>query len=98
LLADQDRSAWNCSQISEARSIPLTIPGAYVFQAAIASLQLESPVDWPQVVALYGQLATLTRSPVVELNRAVAIAEAGDVTGALALADALALDDYRYLH
>jgi RNA polymerase sigma-70 factor (ECF subfamily) len=98
LLADQDRSLWNWSQIAEARSIPLTIPGAYVFQAAIASLQLESPVDWPQVVALYGQLATLTRSPVVELNRAVAIAEAGDVTGALALVDALELEDYRYLH
>jgi RNA polymerase sigma-70 factor (ECF subfamily) len=98
LLADQDRSAWNWSQIAEARSIPLTIPGAYVVQAAIASLQLESPVDWPQVVALYGQLATLTRSPVVELNRAVAIAEAGDPAAALAIVDTLALEDYRYLH
>ena len=72
--------------------------GPYVLQAAIASLQLESPVDWPQVVALYTELAALTRSPVVELNRAVAVAEAGDVAGALALVDALDLDDYRYLH
>ena len=69
-----------------------------MLQAAIASLQLESPVDWPQVVALYGQLAALTRSPVVELNRAVAIAEAGAPEAALAIVDALALDDYRYLH
>ncbi|WP_245602472.1 RNA polymerase sigma factor [Solirubrobacter soli] len=98
LLADQDRSLWNRAQIAEARAIPLTIPGAYVFQAAIASLQLESPVDWPQVVALYGELAALTRSPVVELNRAVAVAEAGDAAGALSLVDALSLDDYRYLH
>ena len=98
LLADQDRSLWNRAQIAEARAIPLTIPGPYVLQAAIASLQLESPVDWPQVVALYTSLAALTRSPVVELNRAVAVAEAGDVAGALALVDALALDEYRYLH
>ena len=98
LLGDQDRSLWNRAQIAEARAIPLTIPGPYVLQAAIASLQLESPVDWPQVVALYTELVARTRSPVVELNRAVAVAEAGDVAGALALVDALALEDYRYLH
>ena len=72
--------------------------GPYALQAAIASLQLESPVDWPQVVALYTELAALARSPVVELNRAVAIAEAGDVAGALAIVDTLELDGYRYLH
>jgi RNA polymerase sigma-70 factor (ECF subfamily) len=57
-------------------------------------------VDLPQVVALYTELAALTRSPVVSLNRAVALAEAGDVAGALRLVDALApvLGDYRYLH
>jgi RNA polymerase sigma-70 factor (ECF subfamily) len=98
LLAEQDRSLWDRREIAEARAIPLTMPGPYVLQAAIASLQLESPVDWPQVAALYGELVALTRSPVVELNRAVAIAEAGDVEGALSLVDALALDDYRYLH
>jgi RNA polymerase sigma-70 factor (ECF subfamily) len=98
LLADQDRSLWRREEIAEARSIPLTVPGPYVLQAAIASLQLESPVDWPQIVALYGQLAALTRSPVVELNRAVAIAEAGDTAAALELVEALALDDYRYFH
>jgi RNA polymerase sigma-70 factor (ECF subfamily) len=98
LLDEQDRSLWRREEIAEARAIPLTVPGAYVFQAAIASLQLETPVDWPQVVALYGRLAALTRSPVVELNRAVAIAEAGDVSMALSLVDALELDDYRYFH
>jgi RNA polymerase sigma-70 factor (ECF subfamily) len=98
LLADQDRTRWDRAQIAEARAIPLTMPGPYVLQAAIASLQLETPIDWPQVVALYGELVALTGSPVVSLNRAVAVAEAGDVAGALALVDALALDDYRYLH
>jgi RNA polymerase sigma-70 factor (ECF subfamily) len=98
LLADQDRARWNRAQIEEARAIPLTIPGPYVLQAAIASLQLESPVDWPQVAALYTQLAALTRSPVVELNRAVALAEAGAPEAALALTETLALEDYRYLH
>ena len=71
--------------------------GPYALQAAIASLQLEPPVDWPQVVALY---TAGGRDPLAggRLNRAVAIAEAGDVAGALRLVDALALDDYRYLH
>ena len=54
--------------------------------------------DWPQLAALYGELARLTGSPVVELNRAVAIAEAGDPAAGLAIADALELDDYHYLH
>jgi RNA polymerase sigma-70 factor, ECF subfamily len=101
LLADQDRSLWRAAQIVEGRALldrALPFRGPYALQAAIASLQLESPVDWPQVVALYTELVTLTRSPVVELNRAVAIAEAGDATGALAIVDALDLDGYRYLH
>ena len=99
LLADQDRSLWNRAQIEEARAIPLTIAGPYVLQAAIASLQLESPVDWPQVVALYTSLAALTRSPVVELNRAVAIAEAGRRGGARWRSwTRSTLDGYRYLH
>jgi RNA polymerase sigma-70 factor (ECF subfamily) len=54
--------------------------------------------DWPQIAALYGELARLTGSPVVELNRAVAVAEAGDVEAALALVDRLELDSYHYLH
>ena len=57
--------------------------GPYALQAAIASLQAETPLDWPQVAALYGKLARLTRSPVVELNRAVAVAQTGEPGGAL---------------
>ena len=69
-----------------------------MLQAAIASLHVEQPPDWPQIAALYGELARLTGSPVVALNRAVAIAETGDVEGALALVDRLELDSYHYLH
>jgi RNA polymerase sigma-70 factor (ECF subfamily) len=99
LLADQDRSLWNAGQIEEAGgALARAARGPYALQAVIASLQLESPIDWPRVVALYGELARLTRSPVVELNRAVAIAEAGDVAGALAIVDSLALDGNRYKH
>ena len=50
--------------------------GPYVVQAAIASLHLDEPHDWPQIAALYGELARLTGSPIVELNRAIAVAEA----------------------
>ena len=57
-----------------------------------------SDIDWPQIAALYGELARLTGSPVVELNRAAAIAEAGDPEAALALVDGLELESYHYLH
>ncbi len=69
-----------------------------MLQAAIAALHLDEPQDWPQLAALYGELARLTGSPVVELNRAVAIAEAGEVEAALALVERLELDRYHYLH
>ena len=101
LLADQDRALWDREKIAGGRARldrALAFRGPYALQAAIASLQLEAPVDWPQVVRLYGELAVVTRSPVVELNRAAAIAEAGDVADALELVDALDLDGYRYLH
>jgi RNA polymerase sigma-70 factor (ECF subfamily) len=103
LLADQDRSRWDAAQIAAGRTaldraIALRGRGPYLVQAAIASLQAEPEVDWPQVAELYAGLAQLTGSPVVELNRAVAVAEAGDPAAALAIADGLALDDYRYLH
>jgi RNA polymerase sigma factor (sigma-70 family) len=103
LLADQDRSLWDGGEMTEARdmldrAIALRGRGPYVIQAAIASLQTQDEVDWPQVAALYAQLAQLTGSPVVELNRAVAIAEAGSPERALALVERLDLDDYRYLH
>jgi RNA polymerase sigma-70 factor (ECF subfamily) len=103
LLADQDRSRWDAERLGAGRAaldraIALRGRGPYVLQAAIASLQAEPEIDWPQVAELYGALARLTGSPVVELNRAVAIAEAGDPGAALAIVDALALDEYRYLH
>jgi RNA polymerase sigma-70 factor (ECF subfamily) len=69
-----------------------------VVQAAIASLHAEEPRDWPQIAALYGELTRLTDSPVVELNRAVAVAEADGPEAGLAIADGLALEEYHYLH
>jgi RNA polymerase sigma-70 factor (ECF subfamily) len=80
------------------RALALEGRGPYVVQAAIASLHADEPQDWRQLAELYGELAQLTRSPVVELNRAAAIAEAGDVDAALALVDRLDLDHYHYLH
>jgi RNA polymerase sigma-70 factor (ECF subfamily) len=103
LLADQDRSRWNAGQIAAGRTtldraLALRGRGPYVVQAAIAALHADATRDWPQIAALYGELARLTASPVVELSRAVAIAEAGDPQAGLAIADALALDEYHYLH
>jgi RNA polymerase sigma-70 factor (ECF subfamily) len=103
LLGDQNRSLWNLGQIEEGRAaldrgLALGGRGAYVLQAAIASLHSEEPQDWPQLASLYGELARLTGSPVVELNQAAAMAEAGEVEAALALIERLELDRYHYLH
>jgi RNA polymerase sigma-70 factor (ECF subfamily) len=103
LLENQDRSLWDAGQIEEGRArveraLALGGRGPYVLQAALASLHSEEHQDWPQIAALYGELARLTGSPVVELNQAVAIAEAGEVESALALVDGLDLDTYHYLH
>jgi RNA polymerase sigma-70 factor (ECF subfamily) len=103
LLADQDPSLWNAAQIAEGRAaldraLALRGRGPYVIQAAIASLHATQPRDWRQIAALYGELARLTGSPVVELSRAVAVAEADGPEAGLAIVDRLALDDYRYLH
>jgi RNA polymerase sigma-70 factor, ECF subfamily len=103
LLADQDPALWDGDQIARGRAvldraIALGGRGPYVLQAAIASLQAETRVDWAEVALLYAELARATGSPVVELNRAVAVAQAGDPETALRIVDALALDDYRYLH
>ena len=103
LLADQDRSLWDSNQIAEGRALldrALALHGhaSYVVQAAIASLHAEQPRDWPQIAALYGELSRLTGSSVVELNRAVAVAEARGPAAGLEIIDALALEDYRYLH
>jgi RNA polymerase sigma-70 factor, ECF subfamily len=69
-----------------------------VLQAAIASLHADEPRDWSEIAALYGELARLTDSPVVELTRAVAVAEEQGPEAALAIVDRLPLEDYRYLH
>jgi RNA polymerase sigma-70 factor (ECF subfamily) len=103
LLEAQDRSLWDQAQIAEGRAVldhalGLGGRGPYVLQAAIASLQTEATVDWSQVAALYAELAEHTRSPVVQLNRAVAIAQAGAPDVALALVDRLDLTLYPYLH
>jgi RNA polymerase sigma-70 factor (ECF subfamily) len=103
LLEDQDSSLWDeakiaAGQASLDRAFALRGRGAYAIQAAIASLHAEEPRDWPQIAALYGELARLTDSPVVELNRAVAIAEADGPEASLAIVDRLELQDYRYLH
>jgi RNA polymerase sigma-70 factor (ECF subfamily) len=103
LLGDQDRSLWDFDQIEEGRAaldraLALRGRGPYVLQAAIAVLHTEEPQDWPQIAALYGELARLTGSPVVELNRAAAVAEAGDAEAALVLVERLDLEGYHYLH
>ncbi|HEX6523187.1 MAG TPA: sigma-70 family RNA polymerase sigma factor [Streptosporangiaceae bacterium] len=103
LLEDQDRSLWDHAQITTGRAVldravALGGRGAYVIQAAIASLQTAERIDWPQVAGLYRRLAELTGSLVVELNHAVAVAQAGDPAAALSAVDRLDLDGYLYFH
>jgi RNA polymerase sigma-70 factor (ECF subfamily) len=103
LLGEQDRTLWDLDQLATGRdtldrALALGGRGPYVVQAAIAALHADEPQDWPQLAALYGELARLTGSPVVELNRAAAMAEAGDVEAALELVERLELDRYHYLH
>jgi len=103
LLRDQDRSLWDHSQIEQGRAeldraLALRGRGPYVIQAAIAALHADDPPDWTEIAALYGELARMTGSPVVELNQAAAVAEAGDAEAALAQVEELELDDYHYLH
>jgi RNA polymerase sigma-70 factor (ECF subfamily) len=103
LLAEQDRSLWDVERIAEGRqaldrALALGGRGQYVLQAALASLHIQDPPDWEQIAALYTELAQLTGSPVVELNEAAALAEAGRLEDALALVDSLELDSYHYSH
>jgi RNA polymerase sigma-70 factor (ECF subfamily) len=103
LLEDQDRLLWDGNAIAEGlktldRALALARPGPYAIQAAIAALHTEPAPDWPQIAVLYGALARETRSPVVELNRAVAVAEAEGPAAGLALIDRIDLPDYQYLH
>jgi len=111
LLPEQDRSLWDDEQAAEGRRLIETAlregrPGLYLLQAAIAAVHSEArtaaDTDWEQVVALYDLLLAQLPSPVVALNRAVAIAEAHGAAAGLALVEELAaggtLDDYPYLH
>ena len=103
LLEDQDRSRWDTARVEEGRAMlerafALRGRGPYVIQAAIAALHTGEERDWAQIAALYGELARLTESPVVELSRAVAIAEAEGPEAGLRIVDGLELDDYHYLH
>ena len=103
LLADQDRASWDVERIREGRAaldraLALHGSGAYVLQAAIASLHAEEQRDWEQIAALYGELARLTRSPVVELNRGIAVAELHGAQAGLEIIDRLALEEFHYLH
>ncbi|KUL41615.1 RNA polymerase sigma factor [Actinoplanes awajinensis] len=110
ILADQDRTLWDRPQIDEAialleRTLRRRRPGPYQVQAAIAACHSEAlraeDTDWPQIAALYGRLATLTPTPVVQLNRAVAVAMADGPEAGLRLVDELAasgrLGDYHLL-
>jgi RNA polymerase sigma-70 factor (ECF subfamily) len=111
LLADQDRSRWDQSKIDEGvtlleRAPPGGKPGPYALQAAIAALHDEAgsveTTDWPQIVALYDVLQRVAPSPVVALNRAVAVGMASGPQAGLAMLDELAgdgaLERYHLFH
>jgi RNA polymerase sigma-70 factor, ECF subfamily len=103
LLDDQDRALWDDRQISAGRALlgkalARGATGPYAVQAAIADLHLQQPRDWRQIAALYQTLAVQTGSPVVELNRAIAVAELDGPEAGLAILDGLELDQYRYFH
>jgi RNA polymerase sigma-70 factor, ECF subfamily len=104
LLEDQDRSLWNQARIEEGRRVleramRLRRVGPYQLQAAIAAVHAGETTDWPTIAGLYGELARLTPSPIVELNRAVAVAMAdGADQGLDLIAQIEGLDDYHLLH
>jgi RNA polymerase sigma-70 factor, ECF subfamily len=103
LLPDQDRSRWNAAQIARGRelldlALALRGRGSYVLQAAIAALHCDDRLNWNEIAALYAELARLTGSPVVEMNRAIAVAEANGPEAGLALLERLDLDGYQYFH
>jgi RNA polymerase sigma-70 factor (ECF subfamily) len=104
LLGDQDRSLWDTNEFEQGRralerALSLRRPGPYQLQAAIASLHYEEPADWAQIALLYGRLAELSPSPVVELNRAVAVAMAAGPEPGLEIVDGLTgLERYHLWH
>jgi RNA polymerase sigma-70 factor (ECF subfamily) len=104
LLEDQDRALWDGDEIAQGRAaleraLVLRVPGPYQLQAAIAALHSDDETDWQEIALLYSRLLEFTPSPVVELNRAVAVAMAHGPEAGLALTDTIAgLDDYYLLH
>ena len=107
LLADQDRGLWNRRLVAEGQAIVRQClarnePGPYQIQAAISAVhsdaQSAGATDWHQIVALYDQHLAIAPSPVVALNRAVAVAEVAGPEAALALAERLDLGGYRLYH
>jgi RNA polymerase sigma-70 factor, ECF subfamily len=107
LLGDQDRTRWDRALIAEGQAIVRAClrrdqPGLYQLQAAINAVHADAATfdatDWPQIVALYDQLLALAPTPVVALNRAVAIAEVDGPSAALVLVDELDLDHYHPFH
>jgi RNA polymerase sigma-70 factor, ECF subfamily len=106
-LGDQDRGRWDRDRIAEGQAIVRRClrrnqPGPYQLQAAINAVHSDAPTladtDWRQVLALYDQLLAMAPSPVVALNRAVAVAEVEGPAAALALVDGLELDGYHLFH
>jgi RNA polymerase sigma-70 factor, ECF subfamily len=102
-LAEQDRGLWDRRLIAEGqelvrRCLRRDRPGPYQIQAAINAVHSDAPTDWAQVVRLYDQLTAFDPSPVVALNRAVAVAEVGGPAAGLSLVDDLDLDDYHVFH
>jgi RNA polymerase sigma-70 factor (ECF subfamily) len=102
-LSEQDPGRWDRELIAEGQSLVRRClrrnrPGPYQIQAAIQAVHSDAPTDWGQVRRLYDQLMTVAPSPVVALNRAVAVAETDGPARALALVDALDLDGYHVLH
>ncbi len=103
LLADQDRSRWDAGLIAEGQEIVRRClrrnqPGPYQIQAAIQAVHSDAPTDWSQVKALYDQLLAHTPTPVVALNRAVAVAEVDGPAAALELVEALELPRFPLFH
>jgi len=107
LLPDQDRAVWDAALIAEGqdlvrRCLRRNRPGPYQLQAAIAAVHSDAATadatDWAQIVAIYDQLLAIAPSPVVALNRAVAVSEARGPQEALALVDSLDLDGYHLAH
>jgi RNA polymerase sigma-70 factor (ECF subfamily) len=106
-LSEQDRSRWDGALIAEGQRIVRELvrrnqPGPYQIQASINAVHSAAPsvaaTDWQAVLSLYDQLMTLTPTPVVALNRAVALAEVDGPAAGLAEVDALALDGYHLSH